>query len=102
MKDTNDSYHVALHLLHALLITADKNAATLVLQRHFTTLPPLSEAAFLAELSAVMVAYHTWLDHLNVIAAARRPEYAGLRTLIKQDIERRLSNGTTVQRRTGG
>ena len=83
MRNEKEYYHIAVHMLHAALITVDKRAVTHVLQQHFAVLS-LPDGQFLAELQAVMAAYSTLLSHLDVSAAAKHPEFFGLRELIKQ------------------
>jgi hypothetical protein len=92
MYDTNTASQIAFQMLHTLLITGDKSAATAVIQHHVTALQPLSEEQFLLELHAVMMAYHTLLSALNVAAAAKHPEFLGLRRLITQVTKERATS----------
>lgn len=89
----NENYHfqVASCVLYVLLLTGDADAATLVLQELFLPVyAHLSNAQFLVEVHAVMSAYHILLSQLDIVAAAKRPEFIGLRKLIKQVAEEQL------------
>ncbi|MBA2392535.1 MAG: hypothetical protein H0V70_07290 [Ktedonobacteraceae bacterium] len=88
MTNENAS-RVAFQILRVILLTGEVEAATLVLHRHFPDLP-LPDEQFLAEVQAVMTAYFTLVSQLDVFAAAKRPEFFGLRKLIKQGVEKRL------------
>jgi hypothetical protein len=90
MQHENSSSQVAARMLHALLLTGDGSAATLVLEKYVATFPPLPDEQFLAEMQRVMDVYSILLDRLDVIAAAKRPEFLGLRKLIKRVIEEKI------------
>jgi hypothetical protein len=92
MHDKKAASQIAFQMLHMLLITGDESAATVVIQHHVSALQPLSEEQFLAELYAVMMAYHTLLSSLDVAAAAKHPEFLGLRKLITQVTKERAAS----------
>ena len=88
MKNEKESPHMAVQILYAALVTGEEHAILSVLQQHF----PLPDEHLLAELHAVMVTYSTLLSHLDIAAAAMRPEFFGLRVLIKQVMVKRLQD----------
>jgi hypothetical protein len=87
MKSEKESYHIAAQMLRAALTTGDERAITHVLHQHFSPLP-LPDEQLLMELQGVMIAYSTLLSHLDIFAAAQRPEFFGLRELIKRVTEK--------------
>lgn len=91
MKSEKECYHIAVQMLRAALMTGDERAITHVLYQHFSPLP-LPDEQFLAELQGVMDAYFTLLSLLDVFVAAKRPEFFGLRELIKRVVEKQLQN----------
>jgi hypothetical protein len=95
MKSEKEYYHIAVQMLRAVLMTGDGSAVTHVLHQHVAPLP-LPDGQFLVELQAVMDAYLTLLSHLDVFAAAKRPEFFGLRELMKRVVEKRLQDEKTT------
>jgi hypothetical protein len=91
MKNEKEYSHIAVQILRAALITGDERAISQVLQQHFP-LFSLPEEQLLVELQGVMAAYFTLLSHLDIFAPAQRPEFFGLRELIKQVQEKRLQD----------
>lgn len=92
MNDRNYA-QIAAHLLQTLLMTGDGGAVTQVLQQYVPPVGVQTDEQFLAELHMIWTAYCELLAQVDVIAAAKQPEFVGLRMLIKQVLEKRLQEG---------